>query len=104
MKKILSIALTFAFLLVYVIPSSAINAPSPKEEVVYGILNRDGSVNNLYVVNIFDGGTITDTHVMGDLYQVVNNNMIANHRIVNSAAINTGLATYSYMVTYHHTS
>jgi len=34
--------------------------PSPKEEVVYGILNLDGTVNNLYVVNIFSGGAITD--------------------------------------------
>lgn len=35
-------------------------SPSDKEEVVYGILNYDGSVKNLYVVNIFDGGYITD--------------------------------------------
>jgi len=35
-------------------------APSAKEEVVYGLLNYDGSVQNLYVVNIFDGGSITD--------------------------------------------
>ncbi len=60
MKKILSIVLTFAFLLVHAIPLSAINASSPKEEVVYGILNHNGSVKNLYVVNIFDGSTITD--------------------------------------------
>lgn len=33
---------------------------SPKEEVVYGLLNHDGSVQNLYIVNIFDGGTIID--------------------------------------------
>jgi putative membrane protein len=32
-----------------------------KEEVVYGILNQDGSVNGIYVVNIFDyKGDITD--------------------------------------------
>lgn len=35
-------------------------APSPKEEVVYGILGPDGSIENLYVVNIFSGGPITD--------------------------------------------
>lgn len=34
---------------------------SGKEEVVYGILNTDGSVNGVYVVNIFDQkGNITD--------------------------------------------
>lgn len=33
---------------------------SPKEEAVYGILEHDGSVRDLYVVNIFDGGAITD--------------------------------------------
>ena len=31
-----------------------------KEEVVYGILNPDGSVENIYVVNSFEGGLITD--------------------------------------------
>lgn len=60
MKKILSIVLLFVLLFTSFIPASAANTPSPKEEVVYGILNLDGSVNNLYVVNIFNGGTITD--------------------------------------------
>lgn len=59
MKKILSLVLIFILVL-----SSSFKvyaaAPSPKEEVVYGLLNYDGSVQNLYVVNIFDGGTITD--------------------------------------------
>ncbi|HHV59733.1 MAG TPA: hypothetical protein GXX49_05520 [Clostridiaceae bacterium] len=34
--------------------------PSQKEEVVYGILNLDGSVDSIYVVNIFNGGNIID--------------------------------------------
>ncbi|HHW48767.1 MAG TPA: hypothetical protein GXX14_09155 [Clostridiaceae bacterium] len=62
MKKIISFALIFLLVLSLSsgIPASAENNPSPKEEIVYGILNLDGSVNNLYVVNIFDGGEITD--------------------------------------------
>jgi X-X-X-Leu-X-X-Gly heptad repeat protein len=47
-------------LFISVIPVSAEEAPSPKEEVVYGLLNLDGSVNDLYVVNIFNGGAIID--------------------------------------------
>ena len=38
------------------------NVPTEKDEVVYGILNADGSANSVYVVNDFDpvSGTITD--------------------------------------------
>ena len=60
MKKVLSIVLTVALSSLYIVPSSAQNAPSPKEEVIYGILNHDGSINNLYAVNIFSDGAITD--------------------------------------------
>lgn len=59
-KKVLSLALAFALLFLSVIPASAIDTPSPKEEVVYGILGLDGSIEDLYVVNIFNGGAITD--------------------------------------------
>lgn len=45
------------------------SAPSRKEEVVYGLLNHDGTVSNLYVVNIFDGGDITD---YGNYSEVIN--------------------------------
>lgn len=39
----------------------ASNQQNEKEEVVYGILNQDGSVNGIYVVNIFDEkGNIVD--------------------------------------------
>lgn len=40
--------------------SSGNGVPSPKEEAVYGILEHDGSVRDLYVVNIFNGGAVTD--------------------------------------------
>lgn len=61
MKKITSIivfAVVFALSLTTAVPVFATEIP--KEEVVYGTLNLDGSVNNLYVVNIFNGGSITD--------------------------------------------
>jgi X-X-X-Leu-X-X-Gly heptad repeat protein len=59
MKKILSLALISILLLTSTAPLAAA-APTKKEEVVYGILNHDGSVNSLHVVNIFDDGNITD--------------------------------------------
>ncbi|HOP12126.1 MAG TPA: hypothetical protein PK629_11635 [Oscillospiraceae bacterium] len=40
--------------------STETSSASEKEEVVYGILNADGTVNDVFVVNIFDGGTFTD--------------------------------------------
>lgn len=60
MKKILSSVLIFVLLFTLVIPASTADIPSSKEEVIYGILNLDGSVKSLYVVNIFNGGAITD--------------------------------------------
>jgi X-X-X-Leu-X-X-Gly heptad repeat protein len=60
MKKILTLMLVFIMAFISVIPVTAAVGSSPKEEVVYGILGMDGSVDNLYVVNIFDGGVIND--------------------------------------------
>jgi len=67
MKKILSFLLIFVLLFTSVISVSAADSPSPKEEVVYGILSLDGSVNNLYIVNIFNGGAITDYGKYSDI-------------------------------------
>ena len=67
MKKILSFALALALLFTSIISASAEVGPSQKEEVVYGILKLDGSVNNLYVVNIFNGGAITDYGKYSDI-------------------------------------
>lgn len=69
MKKILSLLLIIALLSATVSTVSAAPAPSSKEEVVYGILNLDGSVNNLYVVNILEGGSVTD---FGDYSEIRN--------------------------------
>lgn len=60
MRKALPFILICASLLTWVVSASAGDVPSPKEEVVYGLLNLDGSVNKLYVVNIFNGGSVTD--------------------------------------------
>ena len=62
MKKIGILIFVITLLTIYTAPMTAAAAQptSAKEEVIYGILNSDGSVNNIYVVNIFDGGTIDD--------------------------------------------
>ncbi len=58
MKKIL--AVLTALLLVFS-TAAALAEGSAKEEVVYGILNPDGSVQQITVVNILNGGgTLTD--------------------------------------------
>lgn len=66
MKKRLALILSILILVSSTAPIAKA-APSPKEEVVYGILNHDGSVKNLYVVNIFDGGDITDYGIYNKL-------------------------------------
>lgn len=72
MKKIGTLVIIFALLIIYITPTATAAAAQPasdKEEVIYGILNPDGSVSNLYAVNIFDGGTIDD---YGDYSEVRN--------------------------------
>lgn len=70
MKKLLTATLTAILLFTAVMPQAfAQGAPSQKEEVVYGILGSDGSVSDIYVVNIFDGGGIVD---FGDYNEVRN--------------------------------
>lgn len=66
MKRILALILCTIILLGSATPM-ALAASSAKGEVVYGILNHDGSVENLYVVNIFNGGDITDYGVYNKL-------------------------------------
>lgn len=61
MKKLFTAILTvFLVLSMTAVPVICEGIPSQKEEVVYGILNPDGSVDNLYAVNIFSSGEITD--------------------------------------------
>ena len=69
MKKYLSVVLAAVLLVALSVPAYAVDSPSQKEEVVYGILNTDGSVDHVYVVNRFESGTITD---YGDYTEVRN--------------------------------
>ncbi len=59
-KRAISFIITASLCLSLSLPAVAAGVPSNKEEVVYGILGNDGSVQKLYVVNIFDGGNLTD--------------------------------------------
>ncbi len=69
MRKIIAAMITIAVLFTFMLPTYAAATPSPKEEVVYGILALDGSVTSVYVVNIFDGGEIVD---YGDYREIRN--------------------------------
>ena len=69
MKKIFTLLLTISLLLTIASPAFAKEAPSSKEESVFGLLNIDGSVNSVYVVNSVKGGQILD---YGDYVSVIN--------------------------------
>jgi X-X-X-Leu-X-X-Gly heptad repeat protein len=69
MKKILSVILTIALVFTVALPALTSDMPTQKEEVVYGLLGADGIIQNLYVVNSFDGGMVTD---YGDYSEVHN--------------------------------
>ncbi|MGN1472492.1 MAG: hypothetical protein ACI4WZ_00310 [Eubacteriales bacterium] len=60
-KRILPIMMSLALLLSVVTPPAlAVGNPSEKEEVIYINLAADGSIKEVYAVNIFSGGDITD--------------------------------------------
>lgn len=59
MKKIAAVLLII-FCLEFSVPVYASDIMPKKEEVVYGLLNTDGNVKNIYVVNIFEKGKIID--------------------------------------------
>jgi len=97
MKKILSFLLVFVLLTTSNILVLAETPPSPKEEVVYGLLNLDGSINDLYVVNIFKGGSITDYGNYSDL-----RNMTTSEKIIQNGdqiTINTTANKFYYQGT-----
>jgi putative membrane protein len=68
MKKILSLALAAVIAFSIVTPAFAADTGA-KEEVIYGILDFDGVAENIYVVNIWNGGDITD---YGDYSEIRN--------------------------------
>ena len=59
-KKTAAAVLTAILLLGTVTPALAAGAEQEKEEVIYVNLASDGSVKDVYAVNIFGGGDITD--------------------------------------------
>lgn len=63
-KRALPVVLSAALVVGTATPVFAVEStggtPSQKEEVIYITLAADGSVKNTYVVNSFDGGSITD--------------------------------------------
>ena len=70
MKKIITMLLSAVLLLALTAPAlAADDAPTEKEEVLYGILGLDGSVKSVYAVNIFNTGDVTD---YGDYSSVEN--------------------------------
>jgi len=60
MKKYLWILICLAMMMLPKQSVKALGEPSPKEEVVYGMLNADGSVKAIHVVNVFATGTVLD--------------------------------------------
>lgn len=62
-KKIIAGVLAVSLLCTMSVPVYA----AEKEEVVYIMANSDGSIKNVYVVNSFDGGEITDYGEYSDL-------------------------------------
>lgn len=59
-KKGLALALSIFMVTNAALPVFAAEDSSSKEEVVYIMTNADGTIDNINVVNIFDGGNITD--------------------------------------------
>ena len=60
MKKLISILLIIALLAASILPVSAAPESSKKEEVIYGILDEYGQIQQVYVINSFNQGSITD--------------------------------------------
>lgn len=60
MKKFLSVILILALMSAVFSTVFADEIASQKEEVVYGILDLDGSAKDIYVVNIFEDNNIVD--------------------------------------------
>ncbi|MDD4493328.1 MAG: hypothetical protein PHV32_03105, partial [Eubacteriales bacterium] len=69
MKKFIPRILAVVLILTFAAPAYAVGSPPVKEEVVYGLLSQDGSVKDVYIVNSFSKGMITD---YGDYSSVEN--------------------------------
>ncbi|MCJ0564810.1 hypothetical protein [Enterococcus cecorum] len=60
LKKITALSLSVLLLNTLVIPTYAESAPTEKQEVIYVLADNSGKAKDIEVVNIFDGGDITD--------------------------------------------
>ncbi len=69
MKKVLSILLIALLLVGFVSPTSTTEASVAKEENIYALLDHDGSIKDLYVVNSFKDKEIID---YGDYKEIRN--------------------------------
>ncbi len=58
MRKLLSLVLICLLLFASVVRADGV--PSGKNEVVYGLLDANGGVDSIYVVNVFDSGEVVD--------------------------------------------
>jgi X-X-X-Leu-X-X-Gly heptad repeat protein len=80
MKKIIPVIISAILLLTLVVPAAAADsAPTGKGEVVYGILGLDGSVESIYVVNIFNTGAVTDYGDYADVKNLTNTDPITHN-------------------------
>ena len=80
MKKLAPFLLSAILLLALATPAAAADgAPTRKEEVVYGILGLDGSVKDIYVVNIFNSGTVTDFGDYADVKNLTNTDPVTQN-------------------------
>ncbi|MGN0165438.1 MAG: hypothetical protein ACI39R_04585 [Lachnospiraceae bacterium] len=61
-RRVLPVVMTAVILITTLVPAPAVavSGPSEKEEVIYINLTADGSVKEVYAVNIFGKGSITD--------------------------------------------
>jgi len=97
-KKAIALVLALIFALSFTAAGPVLAAePSAKEEVVYGMLNLDGTVNNLYVVNIFSGGAITDYGNYSDIRNMTTSEKLNYNG--DEITINTDAAKFYYQGT-----
>lgn len=82
-------ALMMAVIMIVSLPSYvyADEQTSEKEEIVYGILNTDGTINGIYVVNIFDH--------KGDFTDYGNYSSVRNMTSIDSISLDNNKVTFS---------
>jgi len=72
-------------------------ASSQKEEIIYALLDMDGKVKNIYVVNAFEGGAITDYGDYTEIRNLTNSEKISQDG--QKITINAGPGKFYYQGT-----